>query len=268
MTMAAQTSDPRGAADRQAALAFLRRNAEMTSDSVVPVEAGWLVRCASLPSVWSVNHLTVVRPVTFPDAVSLADSHLHDLPYRHIEVEHEVTGRELEPRFVAAGWRVERLLLMALDGVPVGDADAGLAVEIGERDTAPLEEQWYRDMGPGRSDEVIRQLLEKTRREGVAWQERRFGVRADDGHVVAMTKLRSDGVTAQVEDVYTAASHRRRGYARALVTHAARLGGESARERVFLVADDDDWPKQLYARVGFRPVGLVLTFHQPAGDRS
>jgi len=31
---------------------------------------------------------------------------------------------------------------------------------------------------------------------------------------------------------------------------------------VFITADDNDWPKLLYARIGFRAVGHVWHFHR------
>jgi predicted N-acetyltransferase YhbS len=43
------------------------------------------------------------------------------------------------------------------------------------------------------------------------------------------------------------------------VEEARRAGADL----VFLVADDKDWPKQLYARLGFEPVGLAYKFIRP-----
>jgi hypothetical protein len=40
---------------------------------------------------------------------------------------------------------------------------------------------------------------------------------------------------------------------------------ERGAEVVFIVADDDDWPKHLYARLGFVPVGRKWTFHKALG---
>ena len=89
-----------------------------------------------------------------------------------------------------------------------------------------------------------------------------FGVRGDD-RVVSGCHLYSDGVVAQVEDVSTLPECRGRGYARALVSAAiepARAGGH---EPVFVVADADDWPQELYRRMGFDAVGTVLPATRP-----
>jgi predicted GNAT family acetyltransferase len=65
--------------------------------------------------------------------------------------------------------------------------------------------------------------------------------------------------------VYTIDAYRGRGYARALVTRAVALARQAGHELTFIVADDEDWPKRLYARIGFEPAGLAWVFHtEPA----
>jgi hypothetical protein len=45
---------------------------------------------------------------------------------------------------------------------------------------------------------------------------------------------------------------------------AARAVGAT---RIFIVADDDDWPKQLYERLGFDRIGLDVAFlRSPSAD--
>ena len=73
--------------------------------------------------------------------------------------------------------------------------------------------------------------------------------------------LYSDGTTAEVENVYTAPEERGRGFARALVSRAVQLGVDGGHELTFIVADDFDWPKRLYARLGFEPAGRTWSFH-------
>jgi predicted GNAT family acetyltransferase len=63
-----------------------------------------------------------------------------------------------------------------------------------------------------------------------------------------------DGVVAQIENVLTDPPARGHGLARGVVTAAVRLALDSGATCVFLVADADDWPRELYARLGFVPV--------------
>ena len=56
---------------------------------------------------------------------------------------------------------------------------------------------------------------------------------------------------AQIEDVATLAPYRGRGLARAVVTAALGEALAAGDELVFILADDGDWPKDWYARLGF-----------------
>jgi len=214
------------------------------------------------PATWSLNQLRVSEPVAFADAVALADEHQAGLPYRHIVVEHDSTGHDLEAPFLAAGWSVEREVFMALDEQPDAPDVPETVSVLSEAQALALTRRWMAEDHPGISSEILDQLDEYARREGRLWNERRFGVLDDDGKPVAVTKLRTDPTTAWVESVYTAPEARRRGYARLLVTHATALGAAANPELTFIVADDNDWPKDLYARIGFRPIARARTFHR------
>jgi predicted GNAT family acetyltransferase len=65
---------------------------------------------------------------------------------------------------------------------------------------------------------------------------------------------------AQIEDVATLPAFRNRGLARAVVLEAAALARASGAELVFLVADENDWPKDLYGRLGFDQIGVEHVF--------
>jgi GNAT superfamily N-acetyltransferase len=55
---------------------------------------------------------------------------------------------------------------------------------------------------------------------------------------------------------------RGRGYARALVCRAEELARATGHDLIFIVADDRDWPKLLYRRLGFAQVGRIWQFHR------
>ena len=58
-----------------------------------------------------------------------------------------------------------------------------------------------------------------------------------------------------MEAVATLPAHRGRGYASAVVLRAVEEALAAGHDLVFLTADDDDWPKELYARLGFEQIG-------------
>lgn len=200
------------------------RTVRSLADEVQPIGPGWIARTSSLPMVWTLNQLRITERATFADAVALAEEHQAGLPYRHIVVEDDRSGRSLEDPFRAAGWKVDCEVLMALAEQPAGEAATSAVGELNEVQALSLMRRWTEEDHPGISAEHLDQLEEYARREGRLWRERCFGVVGGDGAPVAVTKLRTHETTAWVEDVYTAPEARRRGYARRLVTHATVLG--------------------------------------------
>jgi predicted GNAT family acetyltransferase len=83
---------------------------------------------------------------------------------------------------------------------------------------------------------------------------------------VSSTDLYSDGRTAQIEDVMTLREHRGRGYASAVVIRALEEALAGGHDFVFLTTDARDWPKELYRRLGFEPLGEKYAYLlTPAG---
>jgi GNAT superfamily N-acetyltransferase len=243
------------------ALAFMRAVLVKTVDEMWTIPAGLIVNTPSLPAVWAANQLRITEPVGFRELVELAEENLPGFGYLDIALEDQDTGPALERAFRGAGWKVQRDLLMTLSGAPDRIADTGIAVEVSEDESIELMGRWYAE-DPGPTVMGHRQLVEYTRRERRVHGDRLLGVRGSDGEVVAMAKLRSHGPTAQVEDVYTVPEARGRGYARALVSRAVELAREAGAELTLITADDEDWPKLLYARIGFRPLGHLWHFHR------
>jgi hypothetical protein len=52
------------------------------------------------------------------------------------------------------------------------------------------------------------------------------------------------------------------------VGRAAQEGRDGGADLVFLIADDADWPKQLYAKLGFDPLGRYWQFTRPPAGES
>jgi GNAT superfamily N-acetyltransferase len=240
-------------------LAFVRANLAKTADELRAIEAGWVVSTPSLSLVWAVNHVRVALPLTFEALVELADEQLAGARYLQIGIENQDAGPRLEADFTAAGWKTEREVYMVLSASPDREADTSVVVDAGEDEMLEVMKRWHGE------DELsaagLAQFVDYSRRETRACGDRLLGVRSSDGQLVAISKLRGDGRTAQVEDVYTVPEARGRGYARALVSRAAGLARDAGHDLIFISADDNDWPKQLYARIGFRPLGRLWQFH-------
>ena len=239
--------------------AFLRANLAKTADELRPIEPGCVVRSPSLPAVWSVNQVRVALPLGFESLVELADEQLEACRYLQIAVENQDTGPALEDAFRAAGWKTEREVLMILSAEPDREVDTSIVTAAGEEEVAEVMRRWYAE--DEADPHALGQPVEFSRREACACGDRLLGVRSSDGQLVAIGKLRSDRRIAQVEDVYTAPSARGRGFARAVVTRAVALARDADHDLIFIPADDNNWPKELYARIGFRPLGRLWQFH-------
>ncbi len=258
------SSVPEGALAK--ALEFERQTTAMVAGECRRIEQGWVIRTPSLPMVWSANEVRVVEPIRFSDALALVERHLAGLPYRQLVVEHEASARRLEREFRADGWKVERNVTMALARPPDLEADTSDVRDVEAGAALMLMARWAaEDPDLQLSAEGLRQVVEHSRRAWIARRARSLGVVGDDGGLAAMTTLFSDGTIGQVEDVYTVPEARRRGFARALVTRAVSLALQEGNELTFIVADDNDWPKKLYSKVGFEPIGYSWLFHREAG---
>lgn len=245
------------------------------ADEFREVQGGWVARSRALPLVHSLNRLQVIAAVDPKDVVALADDHQADLAYRHVEVDDVQTAAALERLLVTpgSGWKLDREVIMVLDE-PTASRRASdgedrrkevpppaAPVRLDGEETDRLMRRWlveeHFDSVPGALD----QMLEHNRREGALWGEEVLGVR-EDGQPVALTKSRAHGRVGWVEDVYTVNEARRKGYARLLVSRAIDVARAAGHELTFIVADDNDWPKDLYADLGFRPIGWTWTLHR------
>lgn len=243
------------------ALAFLRGTLAGCVDSFAAVEGGWLALTPSLPRVWYGNQLRLRGPVDAGFLLAAAERHLSGLPFRHVVVEGDGAGLEEPARSI--GWSVSREVVMALERQPRPRRDGPAVAELEEAAWAAAHRLWHFE-DPRITADDADQLVVMALREGRVHGDLRLGVldAGGGGSALAIASLRSDRCVAQVEDVWTAPQARGRGYARALVTHAL-LTDAAEQELTFIVADDDDWPKELYARLGFAPLGRVWSFHRP-----
>jgi GNAT superfamily N-acetyltransferase len=244
-------------------LRFLRRTTELTADEARTVDGGWVFNTPSIDVAWGLNHVRFAAPVSFERATALADEAQSRLPYRRVVLEPDAVDDALEEEFRAAGWRAEHDLLMELRRPADREVETSVVGEPSEVDELELARRWTFEEAPDTTTEVMAALEKFWRREARARGDRYLGIPREHGSgIAAKAKLRSDGRIAQVEDVYVLVEARGHGLGRVIVTRAVELAQEAGHELIFIVADDDGWPKHLYGSIGFAPVGVVVNLHR------
>lgn len=248
------------AADHARALAFERASAAAVVARVEDLGWGTAYLEPALPLVYDENFVWVhAAGLDAGEAMRAADRVLAALAHRRIIIDDEPTWRAASPRFARAGWRWETETVMVFWAAP-DRPEPAVAVEEGTlADVLPAVEAYIASEPWGRHSQTQAELLEHHRRTTAAMKfERCFLVRRD-GAPVAYCKLWRRGAVAQVEDVVVLPGARGRGLGRAVVTAAVAAARTMELELLF-IADDDDWPKELYAKLGFRSVGRLRIF--------
>lgn len=209
-----------------------------------------------------------------PDAVEEAlERHAGDAPHRRLVCEDGEDAARLVDPLRARGWQVTTEVVMVLREPRDREPAPGLAREVDAATLHPVEVATMLDEPELRDAPGARAVAEEvvaSRRALAAATPTRFFCGAWEGRDGCSATLYSDGRAAQVENVGTVPELRGRGLARATVSLAVGAALADRHELVLLFADDDDWPKDLYGRLGFRPVGRVRTFLRsatpPPGD--
>jgi predicted GNAT family acetyltransferase len=185
-----------------------------------------------------------------------AQGRFPEIRHRRVNLRGADVSSRLEPGFVELGWRPERFVLMALRS----SSDRSADMDVEEVDPSELTETWVEaGRSFGGSDELIAQMARHHRGLGETIPTRYFAARTDE-RIAAYCELYSWEAIGQVENVVTLPQFRRRGFARAIVLRAVAESLEMEHELTFLVADADDWPKELYANLGFETIGRYSRF--------
>ena len=188
------------------------------------------------------------------------------LEHRVIWVADPGQGERLAPGFAGLGYVVDRNVVM----VHAREPDAWTDDRAEEVDLEAAKAMWRAshleepDVIEPAEAEMLADFLDVLAENADA---RFYGV-CVDGDVVAGAQLMVlDGV-AQVEDVVTLAAHRGQGFARAAVLAAVRAARDSGADLVYLGADDEDWPKHMYAKLGFDEAGRSFDFVKKPPQRA
>lgn len=215
----------------------------------------------SVREVYDMNYVRAEEPAPADDLIAETERLMDD--FFHARVIVERPDDTLAGAFRARGWTVTPHLIMAHTREPDRRVDTSVVREVSfetvvdARRAATMSEPW--------GDEEIASLLDQAKRLVMRAVPVRFFAAVVDGEVAAYCEVRSAGGVAQIEDVNTVLRFRGRGLGRVIVQHALDQA-KDANDVVYLEALAEDWPRELYARLGFETVGerhFITRFPHP-----
>ena len=237
-------------------VAWLQETDRRRAERVLEVACGFAVLDDTYPSAHSLNKMVVTSVCTAQDVVDTANDTLGHLGHRLVEVHDPVLADALAPGLASCGWTRSDDLVMT-SARPGQPSPAVVELALLERQRVAAAD-WERDE-PQQDPEVWRQLGDRVQTIQRAADATYLAVRAES-RVIARADLYLRGGTAQVEEVLTDPGHRGQGHASTLVHHALHLARRRGAEVVFLLAEADNWPQQLYRRLGFTDTARTSQF--------
>jgi len=256
-----------------AALEFKRAQLMKAVEQVEPIEdvdGALALFTPSLPRVWELNLIlapqaadpdTIERLMAAAERLQQANGHLH----RKLRLSRPGPASGLRALATAAGWTFDRELVMVRRRPPDKEPARQVQVrEISADEIAPAENEFLMSEPDSPDAEVRRQLIAQHERWALgATAARRIGVVEDEG-VVAWCRVYDDNGVTEIDAVGVLPDRRGEGLGRALLEGA--IASVPNDRLLFLCADAEDWPKDLYGKLGFDVVGerLGASAH-PAG---
>lgn len=237
-------------------------------NETIPLDGGVCVRNREAPLVRDANHIAHARCES-PEAVERLlrqmDREMDGAPHRGFRLD-PWAPQFLEARLALEHYQRNEGLLMVLEGELLADArDAAIREATSDDDWAAIAaldvlhwaeeaEQTPRGLPPALGAEYGRVKRGRC-------PEFRYWLAEVDGAPRAYFSSWAgvDGVGI-IEDLFTHPGYRRMGLATALIVRAVADARERGAGPVVIPADPADWPKRLYAAMGFTPLVLLRSY--------
>jgi ribosomal protein S18 acetylase RimI-like enzyme len=216
-------------------------------DVIEPWAHGTVVRATRYPSYFDFNLVRVEDDpaMSVEDLTAFADEALGGLAHRRMDFDLLDAARPLQAGFEAKGWKGLRLVWMRHEAPP--PPGSHIAVEEVPYDAVhDLRVAWHGEDFPDQED---RDYHAQAREVGMRRNARVLTVR-EGGVPVAFAQLERVGAAAEITQVYVHPEYRGDGRGTAMTRAAIEAAGDV--RDLWIVADDADRPKELYARLGFR----------------
>ena len=238
-----------------------RRTAlEAVCDVVEPWAHGTVMRASHYPSYYDFNVVWVEGdpPLDAEGLIAAADQALAGLEHRRLDFELVEAGDRVRADLEAAQWEPTRLLWMRHEA-PLPDGPAVEVEEVDYDEVLGLRLAWHNeDFAELDTGDYLANAREVAMTRGV-----QVIAPASDDELVGFAQLeRADG-GAEISQVYVLPDHRGSGRGTAMTRAAIEAAGDV--DDLWIVADDEGRPKELYARLGFRPAWTSIEFLRVPG---
>ncbi len=226
-------------------------------DVIEPWAHGTIARAGRYPTYYDFNVLRVEDDVALelPELAAAAEEALDGLAHRRVDFDIARRGAALRGDFEAAGWKTTSLVWMLHEGVRPDATTEVLVEEVDYDETEALRLSWHLE---DNADLEYEQYRLAAKEVAMAKDPSVLIVRDETGEPIAFTQVQWDGGSAEVNSVYVHPDHRGRGLGTAITTAAIAAAGRA--EDLWIVADQEDRAKDLYARLGFRTVWTTIEF--------
>lgn len=236
-----------------------------------PTWWGAVVTEARFPAVWDFNYARIDEPAPELRLREVADVLLPALAevgtdMFHVLFFHPEETTDLIVELSTLGHTLSWDLVMDLTAAPaIGPWDVRVErLEAGDELWTRVEDS----LALFGNDATVSEQLRRIEQETFSTEHKRwFGVRDDDGTIVALAALVQLEGVGYLDNVATFPEARGRGMASAIVSRAIELARGSGAKHVSLFADPDALPVvRMYERLGFREVGRLASTKGPVAD--
>jgi GNAT superfamily N-acetyltransferase len=217
-------------------------------DVLEPWAHGTVVRATRYASYHDFNLVRVEDDpgMTVEELIAFSDVALAGLAHRRVDFDLIHVAEAVRAGFAAKGWETMRLLWMHYETSPPPGSRS--SVERVPYDAVhELRVTWHDEDHPDQDPTAFhaqaREVAMRRNVEVLAMRER--------GVPIAFAQVEREGSAAEITQVYVHPDYRGGGRGTAMSRAAIEAAGDVA--DLWIVADDEDRPKDLYARLGFRP---------------
>ncbi len=221
----------------------------LVCDVAEPWAHGTVMRATAYPDYWDYNVLRVEDDpgIGVDELIDAADKALTGLAHRRIDFDLAAAADPRREGFKDRGWRTLRLLYMRHECRPPPGEDVAVE-EVPYDDVIELRRMWHTEDFPDGGE--AERYHAQARVVALSHGARVFAVRRE-GAAAAFAQLEHHDGSAEITQVYVHPDRRGDGLGTAITRSSIEAAG--AVDDLWIAADDEDRPRELYARLGFRP---------------